>query len=135
MQSFEVGTQTMMLSGAVYPVYELMKANGYDVNWDDYLQPVLSYYMDAKGNLMSMPFNSSTPVVYYNVDLFKKAGLAPLSKEKSVTWDELGEMLKKIVESGAPGGMVTAWQSWTQIENYSAVHNLPFASQANGYKE
>jgi sn-glycerol 3-phosphate transport system substrate-binding protein len=134
LQSFEVGTQTMMLSGAIYPVYQLMKDNGYDVDWNDYLQPVLSYYMDADGNLMSMPFNSSTPVMYYNVDLFKKAGLAPLSKEKPVTWDALGDMLKTIVGSGVPGGMVTAWQSWTQIENYSAIHNIPFASKANGYQ-
>jgi len=134
LQSFEVGTQTMMLSGAIYPVYKLMADMGYDINWKDYLQPVLSYYMDANGNLVSMPFNSSTPVMYYNVDLFKKAGLAPLDKEKPVTWDELGQMLEKIVKSGVPGGMVTAWQSWTQIENYSAIHNIPFASKANGYE-
>ena len=134
LQSFEVGTQTMMLSGAVYPVYKLMADAGYNINWKDYLQPVLSYYMDANGNLVSMPFNSSTPVMYYNVDLFKKAGLAPLDKEKPVTWDELGQMLDKIVKSGVPGGMVTAWQSWTQIENYSAIHNIPFASKANGYE-
>ena len=134
LQSFEVGTQTMMLSGVVYPVYQLMKDAGYDVNWKDYMQPVLSYYMDAEGNLMSMPFNSSTPVMYYNVDLFKKAGLPVLSKENAVTWDQLGDMLKTIVASGVPGGMVTAWQSWTQIENYSAIHNLPFATKANGYK-
>ena len=134
LQSFEVGTQTMMLSGAVYPVYELMADAGYKVNWKDYLQPVLSYYMDANGNLVSMPFNSSTPVMYYNVDLFKKAGLAPLDKSKAVTWDELGQMLDKIVKSGTPGGMVTAWQSWTQIENYSAIHNIPFASKSNGYE-
>jgi sn-glycerol 3-phosphate transport system substrate-binding protein len=134
LQSFEVGTQTMMLSGAIYPVYQLMKDYGYKVDWTDYLQPVLSYYMDADGNLMSMPFNSSTPVMYYNVDLFKKAGLAPLSKDKAVTWEELGGMLKKIVGSGVPGGMVTAWQSWTQIENYSAIHNIAFASKNNGYQ-
>ena len=134
LQSFEVGTQTMMLSGAIYPVYELMADAGYKIDWDDYLQPVLSYYMNADGNLMSMPFNSSTPVMYYNVDLFKKAGLEPLSKEKPVTWDELGDMLKKIVGAGVPGGMVTAWQSWTQIENYSAIHNIPFATKANGYE-
>lgn len=134
LQSFEVGTQTMMLSGAIYPVYKLMKDTGYDVNWNDYLQPVLSYYMDANGNLMSMPFNSSTPVMYYNVDLFKKAGIAPLSKDKSITWDELGEICAKLIKSGVPGGMVTAWQSWTQIENYSAIHNIPFASKANGYE-
>lgn len=84
LQSFEVGTQTMMLSGAIYPVYQLMADNGYKVDWSQYLQPVLSYYMNADGNLMSMPFNSSTPVMYYNVDMFKKAGLSPLSKEKPV---------------------------------------------------
>jgi sn-glycerol 3-phosphate transport system substrate-binding protein len=134
LQSFEVGTQTMMLSGAIYPVYQLMKDYGYDVDWNDYLQPVLSYYMNADGKLMSMPFNSSTPVMYYNVDLFKKAGIPMLSKTEPITWDEMGEITGKLVKSGVPGGMVTAWQSWTQIENYSAIHNIPFATRANGYE-
>jgi len=134
LQSFEVGTQTMMLSGAIYPVYQLMKDAGYNIDWKGYLQPVLSYYMNANGDLMSMPFNSSTPVMYYNVDLFTKAGLPMLDKFKPVTWDELGDITAKLVQSGVPGGMVTGWQSWTQVENYSAIHNIPFASRANGYK-
>lgn len=134
LQSFEVGTQTMMLSGAIYPVYQLMADNGYKIDWKQYLQPVLSYYMNADGNLMSMPFNSSTPVMYYNVDMLKKAGVPPLSKEKPVTWDEMAEITAKLVKSGAHGGLVTAWQSWTQVENYSAIHDLPFASKANGYE-
>ncbi|MGW8193913.1 MAG: sn-glycerol-3-phosphate ABC transporter substrate-binding protein UgpB [Desulforhopalus sp.] len=134
LQSFEVGTQTMALSGAIYPVYELMADKGYDIDWSQYLQPVLSYYMNADGNLLSMPFNSSTPVMYYNVDLFKKAGIPMLSKDKPVTWDEVGEITAKLVNSGVEGGLVTAWQSWTQVENYSAIHNIPFASKANGYE-
>lgn len=134
LQSFEVGTQTMMLSGAIYPVYQLMADNGYKIDWKQYLQPVLSYYMNADGNLMSMPFNSSTPVMYYNIDMFKKAGVPLLSKEKPVTWDEMAEITAKLVKSGATGGMVTGWQSWTQVENYSAIHDLPFASKANGYE-
>ncbi|MCD6186779.1 MAG: sn-glycerol-3-phosphate ABC transporter substrate-binding protein UgpB [Desulfuromusa sp.] len=134
LQSFEVGTQTMMMSGAIYPVYQLMADKGYNIDWSQYLQPVLSYYMNADGNLMSMPFNSSTPVMYYNVDLFKKAGIPMLSKDKPITWDKLGEITGKLVKSGVEGGLVTAWQSWTQVENYSAIHNIPFASRANGYK-
>ncbi|MBW2558973.1 MAG: extracellular solute-binding protein [Deltaproteobacteria bacterium] len=134
LQSFEVGTQTMMLSGAIYPVYKLMKDEGYNINWKGYLQPVLSYYMNANGDLMSMPFNSSTPVMYYNVDLFKKAGIPMLDKTTPVTWDELGKITAKLVKSGVPGGMVTGWQSWTQVENYSAIHNIAFASKANGYE-
>ncbi|MFH1153769.1 MAG: sn-glycerol-3-phosphate ABC transporter substrate-binding protein UgpB [Pseudomonadota bacterium] len=135
LQVFEVGTQTMMLSGAVYPVYKLMKDTGHKIDWSNYLQAVLSYYMDKDGNLMSMPFNSSTPVMYYNVDMFAKAGIQPLSKTVPITWDELGEITKKIVDAGiAPNGMVTAWQSWIQIENYSAIQNIEFASKANGYQ-
>ena len=134
LQSFEVGTQTMMLSGAVYPVYKLMNDAGYKIDWKGYLQPVLSYYMDKDGNLMSMPFNSSTPVMYYNVDLFKKAGIPMLDKEKPVTWDEMGEITAKLVKSGVKGGLTCGWQSWTQVENYSAMHNIPFASKANGYE-
>ncbi len=135
LQVFEVGTQTMMLSGAVYPVFQLMKDAGYDIDWNRYLQAVLSYYMNADGNLMSMPFNSSTPIMYYNVDMFEKAGIPPLSKTEPITWDELGDITKTLVEKGiAPSGMVTAWQSWTQIENYSAIHNTAFASLANGYE-
>jgi len=134
LQAFEVGTQTMMLSGAIYPIYQLMDDKGYKIDWSQYLQPVLSYYMNADGNLMSMPFNSSTPVMYYNVDLFKKAGIPMLSKEKPITWDEMGDITGKLVKSGVEGGMVTAWQSWTQVENYSAIQNIPFASKANGYE-
>ncbi len=135
LQVFEVGTQTMMQSGAIYPVYKLMADNGYKIDWSNYLQAVLSYYMDADGNLMSMPFNSSTPIMYYNVSMFEKAGIKPLSKTEPITWDQLGEITKKIVSDKiAPAGMVTAWQSWVQIENYSAIHNVAFASKANGYE-
>jgi sn-glycerol 3-phosphate transport system substrate-binding protein len=135
LQVFEVGTQTMMLSGAIYPVFKLMKDAGFDVDWSRYLQAVLSYYMNADGNLMSMPFNSSTPIMYYNVDMFQKAGIPPLSKSTPITWDQLGDITQKIVSAGiSPAGMVTAWQSWTQIENYSAIHNIAFASKANGYQ-
>jgi sn-glycerol 3-phosphate transport system substrate-binding protein len=134
LQAFEVGTQTMMLSGAIYPVYKLMKEQGYNIDWKGYLQPVLSYYMNANGDLMSMPFNSSTPVMYYNVDLFKKAGISTLSKTKPISWDKLGEITGKLLKSGVPGGMVTGWQSWTQVENFSAIHNIPFATKANGYE-
>lgn len=134
LQSFEVGTLTMMLSGAIYPVYELMADQGYKVDWGSYLQPVLSYYVDENGNLLSMPFNSSTPVMYYNVDLFKKAGIDLPSRTEPLTWDQLGDITSKLVAAGVKKGMVTSWQSWTQVENYSAVHDLAFASKANGYE-
>ncbi len=132
-QVFEVGTATMMSAkGAIYPVYKLMKDTGQAFDPKAYLAAVTSYYVDNDGHMLSMPFNSSTAVVYYNKDAFKKAGLDPNSPPK--TWSELAEAGKKIVESGAAEcGFTSTWQSWIQLENFSAWHNVPFASNNNGY--
>jgi len=77
-QVFEVGTATMMAAkGAVYPVFQLMKDTGEPFDPNAYLPAVTGYYSDIHGNMLSLPFNSSTPVLYYNKDAFKKAGLDP----------------------------------------------------------
>ncbi|WP_018700805.1 sn-glycerol-3-phosphate ABC transporter substrate-binding protein UgpB [Amorphus coralli] len=132
-QVFEVGTATMMAAkGAIYPVYKLMEDSGQDFDQSAFLPSVISYYVDDDGNLLSLPFNSSTPIVYYNKTAMEKAGLDTETLPK--TWGEFGEAAKKIVSSGAaPCGFTTTWQSWIQLENFSAWHNTPFATQNNGY--
>ena len=132
-QVFEVGTATMMAAeGAIYPVYELMADAGEPFDPDDYLASVTGYYTDTDGNMLSMPFNSSTPVLYYNKDIFKKAGLDPEAPPQ--TWPELAEAAKTIIDSGAATcGFTTGWQSWVQLENFSALHDASFASKANGF--
>ncbi len=133
-QVFEVGTATMMAAeGAIYPVYQLMEEHGRDWNPDVYLPAVVGYYADADNNILSMPFNSSTPVMYYNKAAFEAAGLDPESPPR--TWNELVEASRTIMEANAaPCGFTTAWQSWVQLENFSALHNVPFATQANGFE-
>ena len=132
-QVFEVGTATMMAAqGAIYPVYELMADAGEPFDPDDYLASVTGYYTDTEGNMLSMPFNSSTPVLYYNKDIFKKAGLDPEAPPE--TWPELADMAQTIIDSDAATcGFTTGWQSWVQLENFSALHNVGFASKANGF--
>ena len=131
-QVFEVGTATMMAArGAVYPVYELMKDAGEPFDAKAYLPAVVGYYTDTQGNLLSFPFNSSTPVLYYNKDLFKKAGLDPNSPPK--TWPEVGAAAAKLQAAGVPCGFTSEWPSWINIENLSAWHNVPIATQANGF--
>lgn len=129
-QVFEVGTATMMAAkGAVYPVHKLMEDAGEPFDQSVYLQPVIGYYTDSDGKLLSMPFNSSTPVLYYNKDLFAKAGIDAAPK----TWPEMGEAAKKLQASGVKCGFTTGWQSWVQIENFSAWHNFPIGTQSNGF--
>jgi sn-glycerol 3-phosphate transport system substrate-binding protein len=130
-QVFEVGTQTMMLSGAVYPVHELMQQNEIRIDWNDFIKPVVGYYTKG-GKLYSMPYNSSTPIFYYNKDAFKKAGLDPAKPPK--TWTEVEAYAKKIIGAGAAKcGFSTGWPSWTMVENMHATHDQPFASKNNGF--
>ena len=131
-QGQEVATQTMLSSGAIYPVYQLMKDQGIQIDWTDFLSVVLSYYA-KDGNLYSMPFNSSTAILYYNRTIFKKAGLDPT--KAPVTYDDIEKAAKACVSSGATKiGFTTAWPSWTLIENAHAWHDQPFADQNNGFK-
>ena len=119
-QVFEVGTGTMMAAkGAVYPVYQLMADNGEAWDPTSFLAPVTGYYSDTDGNILSMPFNSSTPIMYYNKDVFEKAGLDRDTAPK--TWADIENFSKKIVESGAaPCGFTTAWVSWPSTTSLSA---------------
>lgn len=132
-QVFEVGTGTMMAArGAVYPVYKLMADQGEAFDPKSFLAPVTGYYSDTDGNILSLPFNSSTPILYYNKDVFKKAGLDPEVAPK--TWKEVEEFSKKIVSSGAAKcGFTSGWITWVQTENLSALHDKPFGTLQNGF--
>lgn len=129
-QVFEVGTATMMAAkGAIYPVWKLMKDTGEPFNRNAYLPAVVSYYSTTDNKLLSMPFNSSTPVLWYNKDAFKKAGIAHPPK----TWNQVEADSKKLLASGMKCGFSFGWQSWVMIENYSAWHNLPIGTEQNGF--
>ncbi len=129
-QVFEVGTATMMAAeGAVYPITELMNDAGVPFDKSVYLPAVVSYYEDTNGNLLSMPFNSSTPVLWYNKDAFAKAGL----DGPPTTWDEMESASRALVASGMECGFSFGWQSWVMVENYGAWHDIPTGTMENGF--
>ncbi len=128
----EVGTATMTAAkGAIYPVFELMRDQNEPFSPSAYLPAVSGYYVDASGNLLSFPFNASTPILYYNKTLFRDVGLDPDAPPK--TWPELGAAAKRLRDRGAVCGFTTSWPSWINVENLSALHNLPLATKANGF--
>lgn len=132
LQVFEVGTATMMnAKGAIQPVQEMSELVGDPIDPSQFLGAVGGYYSSSDGKLVSMPFNSSTPVLYYNKDAFKKAGLDPDSPPK--TWEEVAAAAKKVREAGYECGYTTSWPSWILLENFAAWHNTPFASEDNGF--
>lgn len=132
LQVYEVGTATMMAAkGAIKPVYQLMAETREPFDPSVYLPAVTGYYTTSDGRMLSLPFNSSTPVLYYNKEAFKKAGLDPNKPPK--TWPEVAEYARKLVRAGYKGGFSTAWMSWIHLENFSAWHNVPFGTLENGF--
>jgi len=128
-QVFEVGTATMMAAkGAIYPVEQLMADANEPFDKSDYLPAVISYYQTPEGELLSMPFNSSTPVLWYNADALKSAGV-----EAPKTWDEVKSTAKALVDDGMACGLSFGWQSWVMIENFSSWHNLEVGTKENGF--
>jgi len=132
LQVFEVGTATMMNArGAVKPVYEVMADAGEKFDPKAYIPAVAGYYTNTKGQMLSFPFNSSTTVFFYNKDAFQKAGLDP--NQPPVTWQAVVAAAAKLKAAGVSCPFTTGWQSWVQLESFSAWHNLPFATEQNGF--
>lgn len=132
-QIFEVGTGTMLAAGkAVKQTWELAKETGLPIDPKSYIPAVRGYYSLSDGRMASMPFNSSTAVMWYNKDAFRKAGLDP--DKAPATWQEVVQAAAAIkAKDAAPVPMTTSWSVWIQLEQYSALHNLAFATKSDGF--
>lgn len=129
-QAAERGFLTMLNSGAVVPVPELMAEQGYDIKWDDFVAPVAGFYL-VDGKPAALPFNSSTPIFWYNADHFKAAGF----DKPGETWQEVDAQLRAIKEKGVSDcSMVLAGDFfWSLLENYAAIQDQPWGTEANGF--
>ena len=129
---FEVGTATMMAAaGAVNPVHQLMADAGAEFDPDAFIGAVKGYYTATDGAMLSMPFNSSTPVLWVNRTLLEENGVDP--DTDMTTWTQVGEVVDALAAAGVDCPFTTAWQSWIHLENLSAYHDVPFATQDNGF--
>ncbi len=129
LQAFDAGTADLMLSGEFYPVKKLMEDTGVAVDWADYFPGIANYYSSSTGDFFSMPWNSSTPMYYFNKDHFAKAGIT----EAPLTWEGMEAAFVKLKESGQACGLAYAPSSWIDLEQFSMSHGVPVASNNNGY--
>jgi len=132
MQVFDAGTGTMMAAeGAIKPVADILSMGGKPFDKSQYLPGIVSYYSKPDGTMLSFPYNSSSPILYYNKDIFKKAGLDENNPPK--TWNEVWDAAKKIKSSGAaPCGFTSTWLTWIHTENFAAWNNYSWGTQENG---
>ncbi|MFO0183279.1 MAG: extracellular solute-binding protein [Alphaproteobacteria bacterium] len=133
-QVFEVGTATMMAAGpAIRPTHELLGEAGITLDPKRYLAGVRGYYSDTQGRMVSMPHNSSSAVMWVNLDAFEKAGLSTTELPK--TWAEIRAAAQKIKATNAAEIPIsTAWPTWVMFEQMSSMHDVGLASKANGFE-
>lgn len=124
-QVYEIGTRFMIESGWTVPMQKMIDADKYDVSQ---IEKNLAAYYTIDDQLYSMPFNSSTPIMYYNKDMFKKAGIDKVPESLEEIQD-VSEKLKK--EGGAGEAMSLGIYGWF-FEQLIGKQGLEYANNGNG---
>jgi sn-glycerol 3-phosphate transport system substrate-binding protein len=124
-QFFDAGTLDLMLSNAVIPVQEISP----DAPWGDFINGARSYYETSKGELFSQPYNGSTLIFYANKEMLGKAGITEIPE----TWAGVMDAARKLKDAGVGCPFVTDAHPWRVLEEFSARHGVPIASEHNGY--
>ena len=130
-QVYEVGTAHMMAARTAFrPLWQVAGEAGERIDAKSFLPAVASYFSDDTGRLVALPFNVSTPILFYNKDAFRKAKLDP--ERPPATWYQMPQAMGELVDAGYECVLTTAWPSWVHIENMSTWHNQDFATRDNG---
>ena len=129
LQIFDAGAATIINApGAAIPVADLMEEHGKGFDSNDYIEGVRGFYADSAGKMIGMPFNSSTPLLYYNKDAFAAAGIA----NPPATWEEFEAMAPKLKAAGYTA-LAQSHSPWILSENFHSRHNIQLSTGNNGY--
>ena len=132
LQVFDVGTGVMMNhEHVIVPVSEVLELAGGAFDKSRYLSGIVAYYSRPDGQMLSFPYNSSSPILFYNASVYERAGLDP--DEPPTTWPEVWEHARRIIDArAAPCGYTSTWLTWIHLENFAAWNNLQYATMENG---
>lgn len=124
-QIYDIGTRFMIDSGWAVPMQELIDADGWDASQ---LEPNIAAYYTVGGSLYSMPFNSSTPLLYYNKDMFEKAGIEKVPESLG----EIAEAADALVQEGGAGEAISLSIYGWFFEQFTCKQGLNYVNNGNG---
>ncbi|MGE6227769.1 ABC transporter substrate-binding protein [Paenibacillus chitinolyticus] len=124
-QVYEIGSRYMIDSKAITPVQKFIDADKYDLSQ---LEENITQYYTIGGKLNSMPFNTSNPILYYNKDMFKAAGLDP--EKPPVTFDEITKAAQALSKDGKAGASFAIY-GWF-MEQFFAKQGAEYVNNGNG---
>ena len=126
-QVYEIGTRFMIESGWIVPMQSMVNADEYDTS---VLESNLAAYYTINDMLYSMPFNSSTPLMYYNKDMFDAAGITEIPD----SLESIAQIGDKLLDSGAQEVMSLGIYGWF-FEQFIGKQGLEYANNGNGRTE
>jgi sn-glycerol 3-phosphate transport system substrate-binding protein len=121
----EVGSRFMIDSKATTPMQSFIDKEKFDTTQ---LEGNIADYYKMNGQLNSMPFNTSNPILFYNKDMFKAAGLDP--EKPPVTYEELTKMAKEFTKTGKTG-LGFFYEGWYMEQNFARQGAL-YVNNDNG---
>lgn len=105
------------------PLHELLRSAKINLDASKFSADLREGFSDAKGKLVALPLAFSTPVLYINKALFKKAGLDPEAPPK--TWMDTQAAAAKLADSGNSCVFTLSWPAWVMVDNMSAWNGAP----------
>ena len=126
-QVYEIGTRFMIESGWIVPMQSMVNADEYDTS---VRESNLAAYYTINDMLYSMPFNSSTPLMYYNKDMFDAAGITEIPD----SLESIAQIGDKLLDSGAQEVMSLGIYGWF-FEQFIGKQGLEYANNGNGRTE
>jgi sn-glycerol 3-phosphate transport system substrate-binding protein len=129
LQVFDAGAATVIgAKGATIPVQDLMTDNGVDFDINNYISGVRYFFADSDDKMIGMPFNSSSPIMYYNLQAMEAAGV-----DAPKTWEEFETVTAPALAEAGYIPLAQSHSPWIFAENFMSRHDLPFATNNNGY--
>lgn len=128
-QIFDLGTPLAIDSGFFVPVQSVLSEEQFKQVTEDIMAPLINYFTIG-GTLWSLPWNNSTPILYYNKDMFEAAGLDP--NTPPATWQELEADCAKIMEAGVAPYCLSAQIYGWYFEQWMALQGQELANNGNG---
>ncbi|MDK2965627.1 ABC transporter substrate-binding protein [Lacrimispora sp.] len=124
-QIYDIGTRFMIDSGWVVPMQQLIDADKWDISQ---VEPNIAAYYTVNKTLYSMPFNSSTPILYYNKDMFKKAGITEVP-DSLPGIERIGDDL---LNKGGAGEVISLGIYGWFFEQFTCKQQANYADNGNG---
>lgn len=124
-QIYDIGTRFMIDSGWVVPMQEMIDKAGYDISQ---IEPNIAAYYKVDDQLYSMPFNSSTPILYYNKDMFAAAGL----ESAPASFEEIAQVADSLTTDGGAGEAISLGIYGWFFEQLLCKQGLDYVDNGNG---